>query len=151
MEEFMKTLPAPMQINQTFILVFLLFITLYWLLRKFFVEDYSRVIDDRNDIIEGAERKHNDSEILFKEKLEYIDGEITKARKNANILRDRLVSDAVLEKDRVVLNAKSSAKELVEKYELKLMEEIATEKEKVGAQIESIANEIVTKLIGRNI
>jgi len=151
MEEFMKTLPGPMQINQTFVLVFLLFITLYWLLRKFFVEDYSRVIEERNDIIEGAERKYSDAEVLFKEKLEYIEKEIAKARKNANSLRDRLVADAVAEKDRVVTGAKNSAKELVEKYELQLAKEIEEEKKKVEPYINNLANDIAQKMLGRKI
>jgi len=151
MEEFMRTLPEPMQINLTFVFIFLLFVTLYWLLRKFFVEDYSRVIEERSDIIENAERKFSDAEILFIEKLEYIDAEIAKARKNANMLRDRLVADAVVEKDRVVFGARSNAKESVEKFDLKLAEDIDDEKKKVKPQIDTLVDSIVFKMLGRNI
>ncbi len=151
MEQFMLTLPGPMRINSTFLFVLAVFIVLFVLLKRFYVDSYSDVMEKRQDIIEGAERKLKDVEALYVEKLAFFESELKNARMNANALRERLVGEALKERETVVSRARASAKEQKARMEKETMEVIETEKAAAGAFVNNLAEQIAESLVGRKI
>ena len=109
MEAFMSTLPEPMQINGTFVFVLVTLIVLFLLVKKFYVDAYTNIMEKRHDIIDGAERKYMDVEVLYSEKMDYFEKELKKARANAGALRERLVAEARSEKEMIVTGARKQA------------------------------------------
>ncbi|RLE18054.1 MAG: hypothetical protein DRJ14_04810 [Acidobacteria bacterium] len=151
MEQFMLTLPGPMRINSTFLFVLAVFIVLFVLLKRFYVDSYSDVMEKRQDIIEGAERKLKDVEALYVEKLAFFESELKNARMNANALRERLVGEALKERETVVSRARASAREQKARMEKETMEVIETEKAAAGAFVNNLAEQIAESLVGRKI
>ena len=149
MEQFMLTLPAPMRINSTFLFVLAVFIVLFFLLKRFYVDSYAGVMEKRQDIIEGAERKLKDVEALYVEKLAFFEAELKNARMNANALRERLVGDARKERESIVASARISAKEQRERVDTEALELIETEKAAAGALVNNLARQIAESLVGR--
>ena len=151
MEQFMLTLPEPMRINSTFLFVLVVFILLFILLKRFYVDSYSDVMEKRQDIIEGAERKLKDVEALYVEKLAFFELELKNARMNANALRERFVGDARKERDSIVSHARASTQEQKERMEKETLEVIELEKVAAGAYVNKLAEQIAESLVGRKI
>ena len=147
----MKTLPEPMQINVTFVIVFSVFITLFWILKKFYVDVYAKVIGERENIIDGAEKRYNDVETTYREKLDYFEEELSKARKNAYALRERFIGDAESEKMKIISRARLQTKESAEKKDAEISEIIDNEKKLMDSHINSLAENIAEKLLGRKL
>lgn len=151
MEQFMLTLPEPMRINSTFLFVLIVFIILFVLLRRFYVDSYAGVMEKRQDIIEDAERKLKDVEALYVEKLDFFESELKTARINANALRERLVGDARKERESIVDHARASTQEQKSRMEKEIREVIETEKAAAGAFVNNLAEQIAESLVGRKI
>ncbi len=151
MEQFMLSLPGPMRINSTFLFVLIVFIVLFVLLKRFYVDSYSDVMEKRQDIIEGAERKLKDVEALYVEKLAFFESELKNARVNANALRERLVGEARREREVIVVHARSSAGEKKAQVEKEVLEIIEKEKVAAGAFVNNLAERIAESLVGRKI
>jgi F-type H+-transporting ATPase subunit b len=151
MEQFMLTLPEPMRINSTFLFVLVVFIVLVVLLKRFYVDSYAGVMEKRQDIIEGAERKLKDVEALYVEKLAFFEAELKNARMNANALRERLVGEARKERESIVTRARSRVQERKARMEKETMEVIEKEKAAAGLLVNSLAEQIAESLVGRKI
>lgn len=151
MEQFMLTLPEPMRINSTFLFVLVMFILLVVLLKRFYVDSYAGVMEKRQDIIEGAERKLKDVEALYVEKLAFFESELKSARMNANALRERLVSEARKERESIVTRARASVQEQKAHMEKETLAVIETEKAAAGAFVNGLAEQIAESLVGRKI
>ncbi|PJB77134.1 MAG: hypothetical protein CO090_09330 [Acidobacteria bacterium CG_4_9_14_3_um_filter_49_7] len=151
MEQFMLTLPEPMRINSTFLFVLVVFIVLVVLLKRFYVDSYAGVMEKRQDIIEGAERKLKDVEALYVEKLAFFEAELKNARMNANTLRERLVGDARKERESIVTRARSRVQEQKARMEKETLEVIEKEKAAAGVLVKSLAERIAESLVGRKI
>ena len=151
MEQFMLTLPEPMRINSTFLFVLVVFIVLVVLLKRFYVDSYAGIMEKRQDIIEGAERKLKDVEALYVEKLAFFEAELKNARINANALRERLVGEARKERESIVTRARSRVQEQKARMEKETMEVIEKEKAAAGVLVNSLAEQIAESLVGRKI
>ncbi len=151
MEQFMLTLPEPMRINSTFLFVLVVFILLVVLLKRFYVDSYAGVMEKRQDIIEGAERKLKDVEALYVEKLAFFEAELKNARMNANALRERLVGEARKERESIVTRARSRVQEQKAQMEKDTVEVIEKEKAAAGLLVNSLAEQIAESLVGRKI
>ena len=151
MEQFMLTLPEPMRINSTFLFVLVVFIVLVVLLKRFYVDSYAGVMEKRQDIIEGAERKLKDVEALYVEKLAFFEAELKNARMNANTLRERQVGDARKERESIVTRARSRVQEQKARMEKETLEVIEKEKAAAGVLVKSLAERIAESLVGRKI
>jgi len=147
----MLTLPEPMRINSTFLFVLVVFIVLVVLLKRFYVDSYAGVMEKRQDIIEGAERKLKDVEALYVEKLAFFEAELKNARMNANTLRERLVGDARKERESIVTRARSRVQEQKARMEKETLEVIEKEKAAAGVLVKSLAERIAESLVGRKI
>jgi len=151
MEQFMLTLPEPMRINSTFLFVLVVFIVLVVLLKRFYVDSYAGIMEKRQDIIEGAERKLKDVEALYVEKLAFFESELKSARMNANALRERLVGEARKERESIVTRARSRVQEQKARMEKETMGVIEKEKAAAGVLVNSLAEQIAESLVGRKI
>lgn len=151
MDQFMSMLPEPMQLNSTFLYVMILFLLLFFLLRKFYVDRYAEVLYQREDLIEGAQRKFNDVEALYARKLEEIETQLKQARANANSLRDRLISEARSEKDQLVGRARSGAQEQRERAAGELAETVEEQKEILRTHVDELAQRIAVGLLNREL
>lgn len=151
MEQFMLTLPEPMRINSTFLFVLAVFILLIVLLKRFYVDSYAGIMEKRQDIIEGAERKLKDVEALYVEKLAFFESELKNARMNANALRERLVSEARKERESIVTRARAGVQEQKARMEKETLAVIETEKTAAGAFVNGLAEQIAESLVGRKI
>ena len=151
MEQLMLTLPEPMRINSTFLFVLAVFIVLFFLLKRFYVDSYAGVMEKRQDIIEGAERKFKDVEALYVEKLTFFESELKNARKNANALRERLVGEARKERESIVTRARESVQEQKVHVEMETRKSIEAEKAVAGSFVSSLAKQIAESLVGRKI
>ncbi|NOY22642.1 MAG: hypothetical protein GXO70_03900 [Acidobacteria bacterium] len=151
MEQFMLTLPEPMRINSTFLFVLAVFIVLFVLLKRFYVDSYEDVMEKRQDIIEGAERKLNDVEALYVEKLAFFESELKNARMNANALRERLVGEARKERESIVDHARAGTQEQKAHIEKETLEVIEKEKAAADTFVNDLAEQIAESLVGRKI
>ncbi len=151
MDQFMSMLPEPMQLNSTFLYVLILFLLLFFLLRKFYVDRYAEVLYQREDFIEGAERKFSDVETLYARKLEEIERQLKQARANANSLRDRLISEARSEKDQLVSRARASSQEQRDRAADELAETVEEQKNMLRAHVDELAHQIAGRLLNREL
>ncbi len=151
MEQFMLSLPEPMRINSTFLFVLAVFVILFFLLKRFYVDSYAGVMEKRQDIIEGAERKLKDVEALYVEKLAFFEAELRNARINANALRERLVGEARKERDSIVSHAREGIQKKKSKVEAEIRKEIDEEKASAAGLVDGLALRIAESLVGRKI
>lgn len=151
MEAFMSTLPEPMQINGTFVFVLVTLIVLFLLVKKFYVDAYTNIMEKRHDIIDGAERKYMDVEVLYSEKMDYFEKELKKARANAGALRERLVAEARSEKEMIVTGARKQALDQKEKTVTELSEVMNTEKAAAANYVDNLAQQIAEQMLGRGV
>ena len=149
MEQFMLSLPEPMRINSTFLFVLAVFIVLFFLLKRFYVDSYAGVMEKRQDIIEGAERKLKDVEALYVEKLAFFETELRNARINANALRERLVGEARKDRDLILKNARSGVQEKKAAVEQEIRQEVDAEKAVAAGMVDMLARRIAESLLGR--
>ncbi len=151
MESFMKTLPGPMQINESIIVIAVIFLIFYFLLKKFYVKPYLFIIEERENRIVGAENRFKEVEDYFMEKMKLYEEEIRKARINANAVREKLIEDAKSERERIVNTAKMQARELVEKANQEIESTLKQELKEAENYVDQIAKLIVGKILGRKL
>ncbi len=147
----MKTLPGPMQINESLIIIAVIFIVLYFLLKKFYVKPYQFIIEERENKIKGAANRLKEVEDYYREKMTQYDEEIRKARINANALREKLIEEAKKERDHIVNTARLQAKEIVAKSSNEIEKSLKQELKEADKYVEQIAKIIVKKIIGRKL
>jgi len=145
----MKTLPGPMQINESFIVIAVIFLVFYFLLKKFYVSPFLEIIEEREGKILGAENRFKEVEDYYREKMKQYEEEIKKARIEANALRERLVDEAKSEREKIVSQAKLRAKEVVEKSHKEIDSSLQNELKEAEKYVSSIAKLIVEKILGR--
>ncbi|BBB32522.1 F-type H+-transporting ATPase subunit b [Thermotomaculum hydrothermale] len=151
MESFMKTLPGPMQINESIIVIAVIFILLYLILKKFYIKPYLFILEERENRIVGAENRFKEVEDYYREKIKQYEDEIKKARVNANALREKLVNEAKKEREKIVNTAKMQAHEVIEKSARELDSALKKELKEAENYVEVIAKMIVEKIIGRKL
>jgi len=151
MDQLMQTLPEPMQINGTFLYILVLFLCLFFILKKFYVESYAEVLERREDILEGAERKFHDVNTLFEEKTAHLEQELDRARANAAAVRERLVAEARAEREAMVSQARTLAQEQKAHREAELAEALNAEKQAAGGLVEELAARLSEQLVGRKL
>ena len=145
----MKTLPGPMQINDSFIIIAVLFLLLYFLLKRFYVKPYLFIIEEREDRISGAENRFKEVEDHYREKMGQYEEEIKKARINANVLREKIIEDAKREREKIVNTAQLQAQEIIVKSSQEIETSLKSELREAEKYVGSIAKIIVEKIIGR--
>ena len=151
MDAFLSMLPEPMRINGSFLYILFLFGFLFFLMKRFYVKLYAAVLEQREDTIEGAERKLNDVETLYLEKMSYIEAELKKARISANELRERLVVEARTERENLVSQARLSSQERKERTVEEVGQLMDQEKRAVSAYVDGLAEQITQQLLGREL
>ncbi len=147
----MKTLPGPMQINESIVVIAILFLVLYFLLKKFYVKPYLSIIEEREGIIVGAENRFKEVEDYYREKMKQYEEEIKKARINANAVREKLINEAKKEREKIVNTAKMQTQEVIEKSHREIENSLQQELKKAENYIDTIAKMIVEKILGRKL
>lgn len=145
----MKTLPEPMQINESFLIIFILFIILYLILKKFYVKPYLLVMEEREEKIKGALNRLKEVENHFREKELQYEKELQEARKKALALREKLLEEGKEEREKIVSSAKEYSKDIIEKTGKELEEAYSKELKNAEKHVEHIAKLIVKKILGR--
>ncbi len=151
MESFIKTLPGPMQINGSFLIIAFIFIIFYLILKKFYISPYVRIMEERDDRIKSAENRFKEVEEYYRDKLLQYEQEIKKARMDAISLREKLIESAKNEKEKIEEEAKKTAKEFLDKRLLEIENTLKTEVENAKNYVEGIAKNIAKKVIGRDL
>ncbi len=147
----MKTLPEPMQINETLIYIAVIFIVLYFILKKFYVNPFWNILSERERKIEGAENRFKEVEDYYREKMMQYEEEIRKARINANSLREKLIEEAKKEREAIVNTAKLNSRETVEKTENEIKKTLEEQLEEAKKYTETLSKLIAEKILGRKL
>jgi F-type H+-transporting ATPase subunit b len=136
-------------IDWTLIVQAVNFLIFMVLINKFLFRPLLKLMEEREGELSGiyseAEALKKKAESILKE----VDEVLEKAKEEAKKLIDSAVKEARQEREKIISMAQEEATAKIESAKKEIWESFEREKEKIEAEADKIAEEIVKKIIGR--
>jgi F-type H+-transporting ATPase subunit b len=126
-----------------------IFGVVYTILRIFLFRPLLRVIKVRESRIADAQQTYESAVADAESKMEAERAKLTAARRGAGDHRDALRRDAQQSRRQSLEEAKLVADEKIQSVRDELAEQVRVERAKLEAQVDHLANEIASRVLGR--
>ena len=130
---------------------FLAFIVLLLVAFYFAYKPVKKLIKKRGDYVEGKIKDADEKEKEANEKLLQADQKIKDSNVEAIAIIEKAQEDALLEKERIALEAKKAREEEVKKAKEQIAQEIEASKDEVHKEIVSVALDASKKVLSREV
>ncbi len=131
--------------------IMVIFIMTYMVVRKFFLEPISNVLDERERETKTAEQLFEDAMARFSEATAHIEERLHIAKRDASQRRDQLRNEASAHRATVIERTTTEAKKLVADAEAKLTQDVTVAREKIKSESEALARLAAERILGRSV
>src|SRR5688572_6832026 len=142
-----------MQINlmpdYSLLAIMVIFIMNYLVVRAFFLKPINTVLEARETDIRSAEKLLEASLERFKDATDQMETQLHAAKREAAQLRDRFRGEAGAQRQQMIERTSGDAKQIVSEADHKLSQEVATAREKIVTDSESLARLAAERILGR--
>jgi F-type H+-transporting ATPase subunit b len=143
--------PPLIDIDGTLLVQFVLFLIMLVVLTRVLFRPYLQVRDARNQGIDGARKE---AELLRQRTTQTqadYEGKLTQARQRGNDERQKLRTEGAVVERQVIGAARDEAQRAVEQARGRIADEAGAARAQLQAQSVTLARQIVTKLLGREV
>ena len=130
---------------------FLAFVVLLLVAFYFAYKPVKKLIKKRGDYVEGKISEADEKEKQASEKLLEADKKIKDSNVEAMAIVEKAKEDALLEKERIALEAKKAREDEVKKAKEEIAQEIEASKDEVHKEIVSVALDASKKVLSREV
>lgn len=130
---------------------FIALIILFIVVKVFFWKKITKFLDDLRykEIKDKNETKKLNTEAKLK--LDKVNKQYDEMKKETEKLRKALIKEAIDAKEKIILEAKKTAKKRLDDLDLELKQEIINQEEKIANAIREIAYEAAKKILKREL
>lgn len=130
---------------------FLAFVILLLVAFYFGYKPVKKLIKKRGDYVEGKIKEADDKEKQANEKLLEAETKVKQSNVEAMAIVEKAKEDALVEKERIALEAKKAREEEVKKAKEEIAQEIEASKDEVHKEIVSVALDASKKVLSREV
>jgi F-type H+-transporting ATPase subunit b len=143
--------PPLIDIDGTLIVQFVLFLIMLAVLSRVLFRPYLALRDARHKGIEGAREEAAQLQERAGQVNADYEGKLVKARQRGNEERQKLRSEGAAYERQVLGAARDEAQKALETARARIAGETAAAREKLQAESKTLARQIVTKILGREV
>jgi len=136
-----------LQIDLTFIVVFILIWILVIVLTKFFFKPLLEVRSKRKKILEENERAYKQALKDYEDHLHQIESSLKEARQESLLLKEKIVAEALEEKAQLVSEIQTEVKEKVAAAQAELNAQTQALKSELEKKVEDLAKKLEEKIL----
>lgn len=129
--------------------IMVIFILNYLVVRKFFLQPISDVLDAREAETRSAEALYDEALGRFNEATAQMEAQLHLARRDASQLREQFRGEAAAYRQQVVEKTQAEARDVVGVAQAKLGQDVAAAREQIVSESESLARLAAEKILGR--
>ena len=138
-------------VDWTLGLQFVNFIILLIILNKILYRPLMKVLAERREAIDGSHARAKDLEEGIEEKMQRYQQQLSDAKKIANEERNKLKKAAVEEEAILLADANGKASVRLQAIKAKVADEAAEASKTLKGEAETLAGQIATKVLGREL
>ena len=138
-------------VDWTLGLQFVNFIILLIILNKMLYRPLKNIMAERREAIEGSHERANSLEADIEEKMQRYQQQLNEAKAAANDERNKLKKSAAEEESKILSQAQGKATERLQAIKAQVGEEAAAASQTLKSDAESLAGQIATKILGREL
>ena len=131
--------------------IFLAFIILLLVVFYFAYKPVKKLLKQRKDYVEGKIKNAEQRELDAEQKVKAAEKQIVASRQEAMEIVEQAKEDALKEKERIALEAKTLREEEVKKAKEQIAQEIEASKDEVHKEIVSVALDASKKVLSREV
>ncbi len=136
-----------LQVDLTFVAVFVLVWVLVIVLNRVFFKPYLNLRDKRRKILEENEKTYRQAMRDYEGHLQQVESGLKEARLEAQLLREKIVSEALNEKSRLVAEIQAEVKQQVAAAREELDRQTEKLKDELGREVEGLARQLEEKIL----
>ena len=121
------------------------------LLKPILLDPLIKLFEERMRLTEGSRAEARKMDEKAAELISHFEGELEKARKSAHQERDRLRAETTRLEAQILDEAKAESAKIIEAGRVQIAREVATLKAELDAARPALAEQIVSKLLGREV
>ncbi len=136
-------------IDWTLIVQAVNFLIFMVLINKFLFQPLLRLMEEREKELNGIYSEAEALKVKAEQLLKEVEETLSKAKEEAKKIIDAAVKEAREEKERIISQAQEEASIKVEKAKEEIWQAFESEKAKLEAEAEKLAEEIIRKILGK--
>ena len=136
-------------IDWTLIVQAVNFLIFMVLINKFLFQPLLRLMEEREKELDGIYNEAEALKVKAEQLLKEVEETLAKAKEEAKKIIDAAVKEAREEKERIISQAQEEASVKVEKAKEEIWQAFESEKAKLEAEAEKLAEEIIRKILGK--
>ena len=136
-------------IDWTLIVQAVNFLIFMVLINKFLFQPLLRLMEEREKELNGIYSEAEALKVKAEQLLKEVEETLSKAKEEAKKIIDAAVKEAREEKERIISQAQEEASVKVEKAKEEIWQAFESEKAKLEAEAEKLAEEIIRKILGK--
>ncbi|NPV83290.1 MAG: ATP synthase F0 subunit B [Candidatus Aminicenantes bacterium] len=136
-----------LQVDLTFIAVFVLVWVLVIVLGRVFFKPYLNMRERRRNILEENERTYRQAMKDYESHLQQVESGLKEARQESQLLREKIVSGAMDEKARLLADIQAEVKQQVAAARVELSQQTEKLKDELGREVEGLARQLEEKIL----
>lgn len=142
-----------MQINLipdlSLVAVLVIFIINYLVVRRFFVQPVNQILEEREAEVKGADALYQQAITRYSEATAEIEAQVHAARRDAATRREAFRAEATAHRNSLVERTQAEAQQIVSSADAKLSQDVATARERIKSESESLAKLAAERILGR--
>lgn len=150
MEEIFNSLPEPMQINSSLLIIAAIFLILIAVLNNFIFKPLVAVLDERKKQIQAGSRARDKSLKTVADSLAAYKAAHVEARRKAQSKRQQLLKESEMVRDEIIASSKERAMGMVQAAATELDHQVNQAKSSLKLETRAIAKKIVASVLSRN-
>lgn len=135
--------------NLSLLAIMGIFLLNYVVVRKFFLQPISEVLDAREHETKSAESLYEDALARFNEATTQMEAQLHTAKRDAALLRDQFRGEAGAHRQALVDQTSAKAKDIVAAADARLEQDVVVAREKITTESESLARLAAERILGR--
>ncbi len=149
MEEIISSLPEPMQINSSLLIIAAIFLILIAVLNNLIFKPLVAVLDERNKQIHEGSQARDKSLKTVEDSLAAYKAAHVDARRKAQSKRQQLLKESEMVRDEIIASSKERAMGMVQAAATELGQQVNEAKSSLKLETGAIAKEIVSSVLSR--
>lgn len=149
MQELMNSLPDPMKIDETALIIGAIFLVLLVVLNKILFQPLVKIMDERENRILEGETAQKKAEKTVAESHAAYQAAVVDARKKAQAKRTELLKETEMEREKIISAAKEKAMAKIQAAATDLDSQVDQAKQDLKAETQDFAERIVSSVLSR--
>ena len=149
MEEFLHSLPEPMRLDGSILLIALIFLVLLFILNKLLYQPLTQVLEDRQRRIDEGDIAQKSSVKTVEESLATYQARLIEARKTAQAKRNKILKESEMVREEMLNDAREKAMAKVQAAVTEIEELVSQARSELKQDAETLSKQIVGSLLTR--